>query len=258
MSVLGNNLLAQYYAQNNGKRKFAELGYVTDGIVECWDGEYNLGVSHSSDSTIWLDMIHGATLTYVGLNPYVWIDKCCRFSDTHGYGAFIRPQDKSARFMGTIELASCCESFIGTNAYPINAASIFYANVRLANVRMSPTIVNASILVGNMYSESNTIQNNFDNVNINNITTASILYDETNGSMTAYRNARAKTSTWTGQASYFSSPYMVVGSPNSEEEDLRHGGAGRIYNIRIYNRLLTQAEISKNYAIDRERFGTLI
>lgn len=255
MSTLGNNLLAQYYAQNSGKRKFAELGYVTDGIVECWDGEYNLGVSHSSDSTRWIDMIHGATLNYVGWNTYEWLDKCCHFSDTHGYGAFIRPQDEFAHFSGTIELVSSCESFIGTGNYPRNAASIpFYSNVRVANLRLSDTQYNRCLLVCNMYDSDEPLQCNFDNIPVNSITTVSTLFNVNNKTITVYRNAVAKTSTYTGRSVQPTSPYMVVGSTNKEEEDLVTGGAGRIYNIRIYNRLLTQAEISVNRAIDSARF----
>ena len=48
----------------------ASLGYVTDGLVAMWDGEYNLGNQHSSTTQTWVDCVGGVRLDWIGDETY--------------------------------------------------------------------------------------------------------------------------------------------------------------------------------------------
>jgi len=67
-----------------------------------------------------------------------------------------------------------------------------------------------------------------------------------------YRDGIEILTTSTGNR-YVNAGTYVLGAGNTSAPALNTNG--RIYTIRIYSRNLTDAEIEKNYAVDKERFN---
>ena len=246
-----NDLFAMYYEQNKSNIPLiASLGYVTDGLIAMWDGEYNLGNRHSSTTTTWVDMVGGDRLDYVGDDTYEWKDKCCSFNGETGYGCFVKVLPEADRIQGpvTVENSSGWTS-VGGGASTIPSTVVYYvARGTYHQSRGHVTVVTTGFYGGLIAS-----------LNSRKVYTLA-------GYSPAYN------SQWTDMlATYDGGAWKVLdsggGSGSVPQSMLRiggsyvagsapFGGAGRVYSARIYNRQLTQAELAQNYNVDKARFGT--
>lgn len=248
MSIQGNNLLAEYYAQStDGLHILKRLGYVTDGLIECFDGEYNLGTSHSGNTSTWIGMIARTKLDYIdGGSPYEWHDKHCRFICETGKGCFVT--EVQSILEGPVTAESVCVwesvkqsatgippalcSYIGRYVYkqqPLN-------NLTIATPKRYMRYRGADINAGTINTLSGYCPSASD------MTSAKAFV---NGE--AYSRHTSGTST--------SSPlYIFIGGWLSAGDIFV--GVGSVFCFRVYNRELTVGEINQNRLVDIARFGT--
>lgn len=255
MSILGNNLLAEYYAQNQyGARIPAMLGYVTDGLVAMWDGEYNAGNKHNPDATSWKDCVGGVVLPHVGYETYEWLDKCCHFLGTSGYGGFVKESGTSvtSQPVATIEICRSWETITGSNLYAAPNCT-FRCQGLQTRLPKSPTVLVS------VYCPVYQRNSGFSNLTTRRIFThvaRSTSTDNPSSTLSAWQDGVAATRyIYSGSMSDDYNNIIIGGNPLVEQNTLQ-GGAARVYCCRAYNRALSEAEIIQNHAADLSRFGT--
>lgn len=248
MSILGNNLLAQYYAQSmDGLHILKRLGYVTDGLIECFDGEYNLGTSHSGNTSTWLGMIARTKLDYLdGGSPYEWHDKHCRFICETGKGCFITEVTSVLQGPATTENVCMWESTkLSSNGIP--PARCFYMG---RSIYKQQPINDLTVTIPNKY-----LKYSGRDINAGTINTLSG-YCPSASDMTsakAFVNGEAYSRSGSGTSS--ASPlYIFIGGWLSAGDIF--AGVGSVFCFRVYNRELTVGEINQNRFVDIARFGT--
>ena len=253
MSILGNNLLAQYYAQNQyGLYIPTKLGYVTDGLVAMWDGEYNLGNGHSSTTKAWIDCVGGVRLYFTDRNTgaYDWMDKCVHFQGL-GRERFERlRQTVSEDTVCTLEISTLYENVFGSNIYRSPANNFAFG---CAYIYFPLTSGRQLFDVRTTHFARNANQELIKNI----AATCSLVLRGTNtyNDLHAYFNAQEYAYTYNNQnASTFSYDYIGGGT---QAGDNGYRGAARVYCARAYNRALTESELTQNYTVDKARFGAV-
>ena len=206
-----------------------EKDYIQDGLVAMWDGINNTGHGHDPEATVWKDLVGNCDLSRRG-TPLVkqlciGFDGSCCFYGTSQFGTIC-----------TIESVVDAKTQIGTADPEL---------VRLNGTRQYKEYVNSGGLtlgisnVGRMHNDKkvNTGPHSFSWVFE---TSPQLAYLD--GS---YWQSWAKDYPQTGTG-------VVIGAGSSE---LYRPGVGDVYNVRLYSRALSPAEIAHNYFIDKIRFG---
>ena len=245
------NLKKAYYMQNQfGTRIPAMLGYVTDGLIAMWDGEYNAGNRHDPNATSWKDCVGGIVLPYVGLETYEWLDKCCHFLGTSGYGAFYMSLPDAPVQIGSLELCGSMESITGSSNSSTSANRIWYNKILIRTGKLSASQL-SSVFRNNTYQRNGSTSLSFNN----NYTCSLVQTGQTSSSFLMYRNAKTENASYSGSDAELV-PSISIGPDYRSQSATPQGGAARVYCVRYYNRALTSAELEQNYAVDSARFGT--
>jgi hypothetical protein len=216
-------------------------GYITDGLIAMWDGEWNAGRGkHDPNTTTWVDLTgNGHDLTFHSITPVFgdkYWDKATREGDARTKGWAFAPdhsqeivvcvtnRHRYARLIGDFRGMDLAVEEGGTSG-PIGGYNTWFGDIPEIksgfkwdlNQRMTLSLTVNSALDLNCYRDGE--QKVFH-----------------------YKARGADTQT---------SDLIMCG-----RGDNQRGLAGRVYNIRIYNRSLTAAEVAHNYAIDKARFGS--
>lgn len=234
----------------------ASLGYVTDGLIAMWDGEYNLGNRHSSTTQTWVDCVGGTRLDWMGDETREWLDKCCHFLGTSGYGCFYRVTGvtESSQKVGTLEVARSWETVTGSGAFaaPNANVSIGALRIRLPKDERHPTFpgIYCPRYQRNWAAGAYAVRTVHTDV-VHSTSTSS-----PSTTLTAWKDGvKAASYSYSGTNTNTFSEDFIGGWFNDSVAE-SHGGAARIYSVRRYNRALTQAELVQNYLADKARFGT--
>ena len=224
----------QYAIAENGMKN----PYVTDGLINMWDGEWNVGLgAHDENAAEWKDLITG-TNNWLISEHGSWEEKGLR-SDGLGYAA-------SGVAMASFMTAECCFTnfsrgtetcILATGKDGFNEMQYFYQTMENKLIRYSvgrPYCFSYdadSSLMSTMSFENTTLKGK--------------------GAYAAYFNGiKIDSFTYGG--------YMYAGSGTPTIFG-RIGGdrnmVGIMHSIRVYSRQLSDEEISANYAVDVERFG---
>lgn len=230
-------------------KKLTTKSYVQGGLVAMWDGIENIGVGrHSDNAKEWVD------LTGNGRN---WqLINTARFNSN----SLLLEGEAGAEYLNTIPLNSHItqeivfkvdsdsrDSTTDRTVIAIfgNTESLGGYNLNLAGIAYNRTSANTYGWLSKSYFITKTNSNIVPKTQF----CHTIIYDSNNTLQTSpkqmYINNFAQTISNSSEGWANTAQRNRVGS----------NFYGKIYAIRIYNRELTSDEISRNFELDKERFG---
>ena len=205
--------------------------YIQDGLVAIWDAKENIGwKKYSATSTVWTELISGRNSS-VSLTNHEWAHYSLQQKVANARGVYL--VDKAFLTAMPTWTFQTCQSNMSNNSN-------------------SCTMLDSP----NDYSWVSTAQTKYFGLNsrvnfamyTGSFETYNLCHNTTNGNV--YCSTRKTySSTYNLQNSYL--PDSVYAGTYS---DPRPVGA-RIHAVRIYNRVLTQAELNYNFEIDARRFN---
>ena len=209
--------------------------YITDGLIAMWDGEWNAGPGkHDPNATIWID-ISGNEHDFQDLVPNGW---------TSDHGRLLAARAISIKTLllsdEVMTVSVCCKG-VGTTESSRCLATLVQGAKGLWFYK-DRLICQKSIT----YSPS---------IDIKNLDSFTIEYSAST------LNNFPQNLGWFGDVPCENYLREWIGfSSNPGIGDITNNYIvpflyGTIYNVRIYNRYLTQEEITYNWDIDKERFG---
>lgn len=217
--------------------------YVSNSLILRYDGIDNNGVgSHSSIATTWKDLSGSNKHATASTQSITWEDNCVWLSDAHEY--FTLPTDAlgSGFTAKTVELCIkkdddgsngiiLCDK---TGNSKVQIGYYYRENAFIVSEDTSPLTSISSAMI----TDINTYTFTYDGVSISNIgyyengVKGSLINDLTNNWSNPGNTPRI------GQRSSGTSTEFV----------------GRIYSIRVYDRILSDSEIKSNALLDNIRF----
>lgn len=238
--------------------------YVQDGLVACWDGAENSGVSggHLDVLSEWKDTLNdiaftltgGLTVTADGLDfPGVTTARgelseasATATFDTckNGTLEIVLTPAASAVSAASSQLALCGSknSGMAVGFYKVANNNSYYL-ITTYGATSSPTIP---------YTAGDWVEP---------YQTVAVRYDNARSTSPGYLSGEAKPSEANNTWNAFASPKAVLGGRfNNSATSYQSPYAGKIHAIRLYNRQLTAEEIAANRAVDEDRFvnGNLV
>lgn len=247
-----------------GKRTPTAKDYVQDGLVAMWDGIENADWgTHDPNATVWKDLVGNSDALLSGtLVP----DRC--WGNNHFYNNI-----ESVVFTGTP--SSAMKAAITSGQLTVQGVFMPEEQPSSGNFcvfQCSPASVTTDGLIfasmnSNVCGSSNTmswatnrvsngfIQDGWVNI-IGNAYALSFICDNT--TMTSILNGSSATAARTqplpADADLTSFAIYNYNWSFGRSRTLR----GKMYNLRLYSRALTAAEIARNRTIDKARFGLLL
>ena len=205
--------------------------YVTDGLVAMWDGIENAGWGvHDANATTWYDL-SGNGYNLELRNNAAFDANSLVTADRNNVTALL----SSKLPYSTIEVCAFFDASRNSSALVCFGNSI--TDVRLFCIM--PTTIQARS--GQYVLDIDTSPKS----------TWSATYDSSS-IPSYYVNGGLKTGTLTSNVwSVRSGNFGLSGANNYNQYNF----VGNYYNVRVYNRALTPAEIAANYAIDKARFN---
>lgn len=227
--------------------------YVTDGLIAMWDGQWNApNTRHDPTATHWLNIVTGEFATPIHSaalpNDVGWGPNYAYFDGTTGLTAAPddMPSIAEANNSGECELDGVFRvEYDGPkNGVPICGTGWTF--------HLMENFYHTLYRYGGNQS---CIQHNGTGISLSAHPLTVPLYQwMTNGLIHAADFQKGSSSSKNKQDAWTIKPSSGFGigySVNGTSTTLK----GRIFNIRIYNRALTDSERMANYTIDRERFG---
>ena len=210
--------------------------YVQEGLLACWDGVENAGAGvHDASATAWTDLVAGRQFALTGVT--VADDRMVFAGTANSYG-LMGKNDTAATFEkaggGTLEIVYASATGTGSQ--------IMLQSSTKSGMMFSfweATKIIASIATAPIFTFTSGVATN----------SVSVRYSGTMP-VGAIANGTALTSP---SNNYYGSQAdkTTIGTRNARNNSHFKGA---IYCIRLYNRQLTEAEITRNYAIDVRRF----
>ena len=208
------------------RKTFSITDYVTDGIGLWWDAIYNTPSGHNASSTIWEDLSgNGHNATYNANNIIG-----SNYLDVNGYGlqyVALSTNEKTALKSGMCEIVLDPENSISSVCAILTAFG------------------NAGT-VGSVYLKSGSVSFTAGTTAVSLVLQSGIHYYNSQLWVDgAVASNTSKKDSWATQTTYLGSYTGVTSYPFN----------GKIYAIRYYTRILTSAEMTQNWLVDKARFG---
>lgn len=239
MSILGNNLLAQYYAQNSLSAK----SYVQDGLIALWDGIENIGWGkHDNNTTTWKNLVGNVDFKMI-FNNWGWDVNCFLFNNSSAIA--------TGRLMENVKTLECCfeQEIINSKLVVLNCDK----NEGLNKLKCC-IIYNQNSQDGLGYYFDGDANPSKIILAGGETKTLSATWANENENMTSgYYNGILSLNTSTHSSTWGDNRLCIGGL--SHLSNYIYGGVGKIYCLRLYNRLLSNSEILQNYNIDKARFN---
>jgi len=234
--------MAAVYAKLTSKWN---LGYVSDGLILHYDGINNTGVGHSNTTTTWKDLSgNGNDGTLFHTNPTgSWTNNGLIFDGSANNwvrSVQLNPEQITIEVVYEVSQLKGKEQEIVCN-FESGGVGI---NINTANQIQGEGYISGYRYVSSVVPTLNSIRQTtltYDNATLK-LYNQSLLAQSLNvaGSI--------------GEAAN-NTVFALGGNPTGLNVDTQYMFSGKIYNVRIYNRALTDEEITKNYFIDKQRFG---
>ena len=226
--------------------------YVTDGLIAYWDGINNTGNGHDSNATTWVDLIGGYDLTKIG-NGTSWNADSAQFSGTNGSG-YYRDYYWEYPQQATIEIvlepestSTMCITAIEKSANTVDGYSDTYDTRRFA--LFSDNTIGFCGRRANSYTNPVT-------GGLTGIRKLVVTYNDFYVAKAFANNIQLSVGSNSHSLTYINNKRLMVGDQSLSASDNRHYPyEGKIYALRVYNRILTDAEITKNFNYDNARFS---
>lgn len=226
------------------------LGYVKNGLIGLWDGILNTSEGHDDSATKWTDLVGGHEFTAMQSSGKTW-----SFGTNH---MLFAPTASG----NTSQQANCiiCPNFGKSGTVEIcidwgrNDESAFIGFFTGEETGQDDLhLIGYSSKDKSIIIYNNTLDGNYSVSDITSVHGISATYgdDRRNCYIDGVQaTQRGKTNAYSGDLpSSIGYKYLVVGG---------HPGytfKGKIYSIRIYNRVLTASEVAANHAYDVARFN---
>lgn len=246
-NITANSNLESDYSQATTEN------YVQNGLQIHYDAINNTGEGHSNTTTTWRDLspnhYDGILKNFSYEEESGWSNNSLRF-DGSDDGVFLQDYLKDLFKSGnTIEVLI---EFDESNARDIIIGN--YNNVGAINYEKasSSELTNKFRAYINMGDTDIMTTNELLKINEKQILT--ITFDKDNKVLNVYQNSELKQSISIPKVSTYSIDWLNVWIGI----DVRSGTTalkGKIYSVRIYNRVLIDTEIARNYEIDKARYG---
>jgi len=222
------------------------VGYVTDGLVAYWDGIDNTGNGHDGTATTWADLIGSYDLTQ-GTVGGTWDTNALVFNRTNN-NCYYRNSLWTYSENCTIEVVLA----------PNNNYTMGVATFERDDTSVSSGMYDARRFI--IYSDDT----------IGFVGKSGFTYTDPTGGITSIRKLVAVYSGFTVSKAFANNTqlslsnkthsYRWSGDQQMVIGDLTPSSAtaaytGKIYAIRVYNRQLTDAEITQNFEYDNTRFS---
>lgn len=233
-STITNQVLQNANNNNNSQvHRIQEDKYVSDGLILHYDAINNTGNGHSNNATVWKDLSgNGNDGTISGSQTPIWgrdylktnkietILTPWTFSTSHTISVIFEP----------LEFYSYNTIWDNSLTSDDNECWIYRDGKIGARSKTNPYIAYAVI----QFELGKRVQ-------------ISITVDEENNKCSIYLNGE-KINTIDGGINLNDGQLAFNGSTNTK-------GKNNYYNMKVYNRALTDEEVANNYAIDKARFG---
>lgn len=223
--------------------------YVSDGLLAHWDAIDNTGNGHDATQLNWVDLVDGHTLTplatpatiSVGENCYVFSPAAVGNSVPNNYNVLVTPhfgETKTVEIVfeyDTSNTAGCCFGFFtGQDSLP----------------KAQQHLVAYSVSKNAVTFYNDTADGSYSVPNIGDAHSFSATYgDGCVGYINGQPATRSSiTNSWSTSGSSGYNRIIVGGSASFSFK-------GKIYSIRLYNRVLSASEIARNHSVDVDRFG---
>lgn len=228
----------------------AAPGYVTAGLIAYWDGIDNTGNGHDSSATTWKDLVGNYDLTKQGASgTSSWDDDALVLTgnSVQGYsGSSIWTRPTNATIEIVLKPTASITQMVGTFDRSDNKITgISYYDAR----RFA------------LYSDNS----------VGFVGKSGKTYTNPESSITGIRKMAATYSDFTVQKAFVNNTAVSLGNTTHSftfngDPQIRIGVesftgsssypfTGKIYAIRVYNRVLTDAEITQNFNYDNTRFS---
>ncbi|MCI8273266.1 MAG: hypothetical protein HFJ55_04200 [Clostridia bacterium] len=213
--------------------------YVADGLILWYDGINNTGTgTHSNTAKTWINLagteydgtISGATwntdhLSFDGTNDYLNIGRIEHQNFTLEVVASIEIEETEMNFINNFDGAGC--GLQASNREKKIGFSIYSGGYK----RVSSS---ENYELHKKYSISGGYNGTYIYISQNN---------------------KRTTQNQTGSIYYSASAPMMIGANSRNQADPYYCSGVKIYSARIYNRMLTESEVTKNYNVDKARFN---
>lgn len=219
--------------------------YVQDGLIAMWNGIENAGWGvHDSTSTVWKDLVGSYDLTL--LSGTTWTENAAVAGSENGIARRATALDVS--LFGTIEVCANCKVAGLLMCNRTSASNVIY----IGYDSIDPLNRNA----GMTYSRADGTSNSkkiTDSVYGEYSRTVSVVLNRSVYLENSYINGDMQSTTKELYGhGVFGTGFTIGSSANGYSSHI----TGMIANsIRIYNRVLTAAEIAVNYAVDKALFN---
>lgn len=211
--------------------------YVQSGLVAQWDGIDNLGTgSHVANSVWWKDLKGGNDLVLSAKAS--WGENFLAFDGPSAWGRFAAPKYK------TVEIL-----FRNTSS---ESKIVFFSGI---NCGYAIGICNSGKRVLSHVNNSWQKPVNFKAFDATEDHQIAFTYGDDGKTAGAFTNGVAVTYD-AAYANYSSAAFtgVVIGGGHMTTSNQQHPAYGRVYAIRLYDRVLSAEELANNAAIDRVRF----
>lgn len=227
--------------------------YIQDGLVAMWDGIENAGWGvHDPNATAWKELISGTDCSLFGdiLTSYSWTDNSLvRIFESNGYFVY----DASSLLQDAFRAATF--TIEAVTSRPVNTASWQAQIINICQTSQLDTYGQGIIArfrrenngtMGPLGTAPYTSGAGLTLDSVDALATFSCAYNS--GQWVSYLGGKQKSTGTATPDSTIKGIHIRLGSS-------AYGFRGHYHSVRIYSRALTAAEIARNYAIDKERFG---
>lgn len=244
-------MIANRFNPLGTQKKTPAMQYIREGLIAQWDGVENAGFGKHSDSPkTWKDLTGNHVATPSG-SP-VFKEDCVYFDgDTSKLADVGDPQTSNAKLTFNSPLIKDA-----TNANEITVEVVFkpirqtYSSINGGYIGFCNNVRTAWFWSSYNYAVSAYSYKTDDNLSVN------LKWDD-------YNNKKMSVVLRKGDFILNGATIANLDGGGVVTDDTCHigyiqgyqHGRAEIYAIRVYNRILTDAEIAHNYAVDKERFG---
>lgn len=243
--TVGTSTITVSYAGLTDTFSVTVSTYITNGLIHHWDAIDNTGNGHDSTATTWADLVGTNDFNFNG-SQIAWGTNYLSFPGVTGnYLSSLEDAEHSGG--KTVEVCfkpDNAQSTVVCCAFNNEGADTSTSNAFGKIVIYSDNSVNAKGQSSSAYPTGLTALTDVNGIS------ASYSADTTISAV--YVNGVAKTASGSSHSMRGSSKKVTAGaSPTNYDYAFK----GKIYDIRIYNRVLTASEVAENYQVDLERFG---
>ena len=226
--------------------------FVTSGLVAYWDGINNTGSGHDSTATTWVDIVGGYDLEKTGSGTS-WNADSVQFAGTNMSG-YYRSSYWNYLENSTIEIvlapdssSTMCITAIERSDYNVDGYADTYDSRRFS--LFSDNSIGFFARRGNSYTNPVT-------GGITGIRKLVAVYNGFDVVKAFANNTQLSVGSNSHSFTFTGNRQLRVGDQSIIPSDIRYYPfSGKIYAIRVYNRALTDAEITKNFNYDNARFS---